>query len=45
MEDELLAGQLHKASIDLETLKLINMPNRASLILDKFIEDGIVKKY
>jgi len=45
MEDELMASQLHKASIDLETLKLLNLPNRASLILDKFIDQGIIQKF
>ena len=35
---------MHKAAIDLETLKLTNLPNRQSFDADWFLDQGVVSK-
>jgi isocitrate/isopropylmalate dehydrogenase len=40
MQQELIAGQLNKQFIDLQTLRLINNPKRFDV--NKFMQEGIV---
>jgi hypothetical protein len=42
MKDELNNTNLHKNHIEIETLKILNAPDRRSMNVVPFLEDGII---